>query len=161
MIDLYFLDALMHGVVKISYSNPSVDERGALARALAQPGSPGDEATVHAAKNETAEEILPAMYYSMKRLPKTYHFHGRRGHHSVVVPRLLWMGRALFVTSQGLCGLGPEAMESGDLVVVLSGVDTVCILRRRGSFCSFLGTACIPEMKWRDTGGSSETFEIV
>ena len=58
-----------------------------------------------------------------------------------------WSWRKLFQTSQGYIGLGPAAMQCGDIVVRLSGLSQSAIVRTRNQAYIFVGCAYIPRLE--------------
>lgn len=53
-------------------------------------------------------------------------------------------GRKVFSASNGLLGLGPVAMQSGDMIMHIPGSNTPFVLRERDEFFQFVGAASIP-----------------
>jgi hypothetical protein len=60
------------------------------------------------------------------------------------------MYRKLILTSTGMIGSGPPAMNPGDLVCILQGSETPIILRRQGKFYRLVGAAYVSGIMERE-----------
>jgi len=75
--------------------------------------------------------------------------------------------RRIFICDSNLIALGPETVETGDIVCILLGCSVPVVLRPKDGHYIFLGEACVPGYMYgkaieelEDVNSTLQSFEL-
>lgn len=167
-VNFQFLEAVSLGTLNYRWCSSDLE----LSRCLCNAIRWHDRAVDYIDRSSGTKEMIYAFWISAQEEIKAIaNGAGRRSHAAGASDSAIfyWEGRKLFATVDGNYGLGPRALQEGDVLVAVSQVGLPIVIRRKGdgNGYHFVGTACIPEFdqvrvtqELERAGGELEDFEL-